>query len=259
MSIERFSSLTAVLLLSVFTATTHAQRDPHGAAGMQFFNNGFSQNREQSQSDVIEEEPESPDPKQHALRKAKNIRYNAGGSDLTIRKPNTEHFMEHIWPRGLPLIPSSESAVVVNGTVARMQPYLSEDRSRIYTEITVRVEEVLKSDGNLSVGDTLIVDRLGGALKLKSGQVVRDDIAIAWLGKTRVAGRYVLFAQRINEGKDLGLIKGYELRDGKVFRLTEDGSFSNVLVSNKPGVPDDFSDERDFLEAVRQKVRRSKH
>src|SRR5262249_46987121 len=104
-----------------------------------------------------------------------------------------------------------------------MQPYLSPDRSRLYTEIGVRVEEVLKSDVDLSVGDTLIVDRLGGALNLKSGQLVRDDISIEGLGKTRFGGRYVLFAQRANEGNDIALIKGYELRDGTVFRLTQDG------------------------------------
>jgi hypothetical protein len=254
MAIKRFLSLIAALQLLVFTVATNAQSDLQEAAGMQFFKNGFSQNSEQRQSDVIEEEPESLDPKERALRKAKNIRHNAGGSDLTIRKPNTEHFIEHIWPRGLPLIPSSESAVIVSGTVIRMQPYLSEDRSRIYTEIAVKIEEVLKSDVTLSVGDLLIVDRLGGVLKLKSGHVVRYDISIKGLGKTRVGGRYVLFAQRVREGKDIDLIKGYELRDGKVFRLTEDGSIGNILVSIKPGVPDVFSEERAFLEAVRQEV-----
>ena len=259
MATTRVPGLVAGFVLLAFTAAAHAQRDPREAAAMQFFRNGFPHNWEQTQADVVQEEQESSDPKERELRRAKNIRYNTGGSDLTIRKPNTEHFVEHIWPRGLPLIPSSESAVVVRGTVVTMQPYLSQDRSRLYTEIGVRVEEVLKSDVDLSVGDTLIVDRLGGALNLKSSQLVRDDISIEGLGKTRSGGRYVLFAQRVNEGNDITLIKGYELRDGRVFRLTQDGSPGNVLLSSKPGVPDDFSEGRAFLEAARQAVRLSKH
>ena len=249
--------LVAAGLLAAPVCTSHGhdglQRDGASHSSV----NGTQQAITAGDNDAVEEAPESPDPRSRELRRAKDTRYNIGGRYLTVRKPNTEYFNEHVWPRGLPLIPASESAVVVTGRAIRMQPHLSQDRSQIYTEISVEVEEVLKSNkkDSLRVGGTVIVDRPGGALKLKSGEIIRDDIVIEGLGKTRVGGRYLLFTERIHKGQDLRLIKGYELRDAKVFRLSEDGSSASILVSTSPGVPETYSQEQAFLEAVRQAVR----
>ena len=197
---------------------------------------------------------ESSDAKEREARRAKNVRYNIGGRDLTTLNPDVESFIEQVWPRG-ELVPASESAVVVTGTVVRVQPYLSGDRSRIYTEITVQVEEVLKRDRNglPSGAKTVVIDRLGGALKLKTGRIVRDDVQIDGLGKPNLGKRYVFFARRANDGSDISLIKSYELADGKVF--TND-SRPSKLISALPGVPKSWASEATFVEAVRQEVRK---
>ena len=95
----------------------------------------------------------------------------------------------------------------------------------------------------------MVIDRLGGALKLKTGQVVRDDIQIDNLGKPKLGKRYVFFARRVNDGSDISLIKSYELLDGKVF--TNDSRPSR-LTSTLPGVPQAWADEAAFLKAVRE-------
>ena len=214
-----------------------------------------SQTKIGNESDIVPEEPESSNPQQREARRAKNTRYNAGGPDLTVeRPPDSEIFVEQVWP-AVNFIPASDSAVVATGKVVKVQPYLSADHSRIYTELTVQVDEVLKRDGDnrLSAVHTVVIDRLGGALKLKTGRVVRDDIQIDNLGRPNLGKRYVFFVRRVNDGSDVSLIKSYELVDGKVF--TND-SRSSKLISSLPGVPKAWASEATFVEAVRQEVRK---
>jgi hypothetical protein len=211
-------------------------------------------------SDVINEAPESSNPQERAARKAKNSRYNTGGKDITLLDPKLgsdeekERFIDHYWLRDMPFFPTSDSAIVVLGTMVRVQPYLSEDRSNIYTELAIRVEEVFKSDATkpIALQDKLVVDRLGGALRLASGRIVRLDQPNQGPGKTRIGGRYVVFAKRTHNGNDLEMITGFELRAGKVFGLTSDGG---VSFTSRRGVSKELVEEEQFLEAVR----RSKH
>lgn len=69
------------------------------------------------------------DAKERDARRAKNVRYNAGGTDLTKRHPKIERFVEQVWP-SRELIPATESAVIATGRVVKIQPYLSADGSR---------------------------------------------------------------------------------------------------------------------------------
>ena len=133
----------------------------------------------------------------------------------------------------------------------KVQPYLSSDRSRIYTEITIAVEDLLKrNEQNRVAGNkSVVIDRLGGALKLKTGQIVRDGIQIDNLGHLQFDKRYVVFARATNDGNDLSLIKSYELVDGKVF--TND-SHPRRLISTLTSVPLTWDDEAAFLHAVRE-------
>jgi hypothetical protein len=71
------------------------------------------------------------------------------------------------------------------------------------------------------------------------------------MGKPYVGGRYVVFSETIHKGEDLTMIRAYELRDRKVFKLTEDGTPGSVVLSNKPNQPDRLSNEETFLQAVR--------
>jgi hypothetical protein len=214
---------------------------------------GYS-NRAQ-QKDVADRESEPLDQEQRNLRHAKDARYNSGGPDLTLSKQGTDHFFEHSWPR-VGFISVAESALVVTGRVEGMQSFMSEDRSRIYTEIVVSVEEVFKSDleAQISAHMMLVGDRVGGTFETESGQVIRDRTSIEGLGNTRLGGRYVLFFKKIHKGMDLSMVRGYELRDRKVFKLTDDGSPGSVLLSAEPGIPDSFSDEQSFLDIIRKRT-----
>lgn len=71
------------------------------------------------------------------------------------------------------------------------------------------------------------------------------------MGKPYLGGRYVLFANRVNKGQDLTMIKAYELRDGKVFKLTEDGIAGTTVLSRKRNKHDSLSSEETFLQTLR--------
>lgn len=248
MRIEWTTSLLAVVSCTALAVAEQVRG--HAAAVSRLSQGGASQTKSAYDSDVAEEEPEPSDSQEREARRAKNVRYNTGRRDLTTRDPEVEGFVEQVWPRR-EFIPALESAVVATGKVVKVQPYLSADRSRIYTEITVEVDDLLKRDrGNrLSAAHTVVIDRLGGALKLKTGRVVRDDIQIDNLGRTQPGKRYMFFAKSVNDGSDISLIDSYELRDGKVF--TNDSRPSR-LISTLPGVPQAWADEAAFLKAVRQ-------
>ena len=156
-------------------------------------------------SNIVAEESESSNAKERESRRAKNTRYNTGGSDLTVERPqDSEIFFEQVWP-AVDFIPAAESGVVVVGRVIKVQPYLSSDRSRIYTEITIAVDDLLKQDQNnrVAVNKTVVIDRLGGALKPKTGRIVRDEIQIDNLGNLQLGRRYVVFVRAINDGNDI--------------------------------------------------------
>lgn len=185
-------------------------------------------------------------------RQAKSTRYNGGGCDLTVH--GRDCFFEHFAPGAIPLIPFKESAFALLGTVTKLQPYLSADRTHIYTETTMQIEEVFKSPEsfNLPPDRTLITDQIGGSMRMDSGRVIHDGSVVDFIGEAYVGGRYVFFLRQVHEGKDLAILSAYELRDGKVFKLNEDGSPGKVLVSRTPNKPDSFSDEQELLQTIRK-------
>ncbi len=244
---ERIIAFLAVMFCSVQAVG----KEPHTDALVISRSHAVaSQSKTTIDNDIAEDEPEPLDGQEREARRAKNARYNTGRRDLTTREPGVERFVDQVWPRR-ELIPAAESAVIATGIVIKAQPYLSADRSRIYTEITIRVDELLKQDraSRISSNQTLVIDRLGGALKLKTGVVVRDNVQIDNLGVTQLGKRYVLFARSVNDGMDVSLIESYELIDGKDF--TND-SRPNRLISTLAGVPSTWADEAAFLKAVRE-------
>jgi len=237
----RLRSLNLVFGIVLLVAAAHTGL--FHSAPLSFAQAATTESVGQQPSDVTDEASLPREPNEREARLAKNMRYNGGSCHLTAGE---DCFFDIIEPWYLPLIPLKRSTIAFVGEASTIQSYLSEDGTSIYTETTFRVEELFKSPANfvLSSDRTVVVDRPGGAIKMRCGRIVRDDTRDGFLGRPRVGMRYVFFADSIHEGKDFSMLRGYELRDGKVFRLTENGSQSNALVSN-------LWQEKEFLKAVR--------
>ena len=119
----------------------------------------------------------------------------------------------------MPALPIAQSDAVVLGEVTDAQAYLSDDRSGIYSEFTIRIDELLKNDSqsSLAAGNMAVAERPGGKVRFPSGKVQRYGIDKQ--GMPRVGGRYVLFLKSNGAGQDFSIVTGYELLNGTVFPL----------------------------------------
>jgi hypothetical protein len=209
----------------------------------------------QKDQDAIDEVSETSDPNERARRDEKRRRYNKGGTDLTTMDPNQSVSVNVCGP-AKPFLPTVYTPVIVLGTVVSAQPYLTEDRSSIYTEYSVRVEEFLKKDGLplQKAGELLVVDRPGGKLRLKSGKVIRYSWSGSNIARPLKPGeRCVLFLERIHDGFDIRLGPAFLLREGKAYYLWESEGHDK-LVGTVSGIQSELSNEEPFLELVRKAI-----
>lgn len=119
-----------------------------------------------------------------------------------------------------PPLPITSDLIVV-GSIQWRQPYLSDNITCVYTELTVHIEEILKDNPSAPVDayKPLIVDREGGAIRMPNGRIWR--YLVAGSGGIPVIGkRYVLFLRNKKE-KDYELVCGYELTDKTVIPLED--------------------------------------
>lgn len=218
------------------------------------------------QSAEAEQEPiadyaagEPADPEKRAKRRARGKRYDgqswvmephpqSGGGD--VGRLDSSVMLE------LPAFPTEISHAVVIGETTEAQAYLSNDKSGVYTEFTVSVEDILKQDTAtpLVVGETLAAQRAGGRVRFPSGRVQRYKTHYQHL--PRAGGRYVLFLKRNDDGQSYYILTGYELRAGRVHPV--DGVNMNKGASELPQFAAyKDADEAAFLSAVRAAVAKS--
>jgi hypothetical protein len=155
------------------------------------------------------------------------------------------------WSKGLPALPFKQSDVVLIGGVLHSNAHLSNDKTGIYSEFEVQVEEILKDlngtvKDSISAGSTVCVERFGGAVRFPSGGIQKYETT--GQGMPVVGQRYVFFLKRINE-TDFSIVTGYQL-DGQIVSPL-DGA---VVEEGKGVYPFDVyqgSDVSTFLQTVR--------
>jgi hypothetical protein len=159
---------------------------------------------------------QSGDARQRALRAERGRRYDHG-AEGPIREPKTgEDFGLGFTPRyllDLAALPVERSDAIVVGRVARAEAFLSPDRTNVYSEYTIAVNDVLKSPPDRT-GDEVVAERAGGAVRFASGAVRR--YASRNQGAPRAGDDYVFFLRRNETGDDYTLLTAYKLRGGAV-------------------------------------------
>jgi hypothetical protein len=164
------------------------------------------------------------DLKVHAKREAKGQKYNNRNAPR-ISESSDGIFTIGDWEVGLPALPVSKSSAVIIGDITDAQAYLSEDGTNIYSEFVVQVQQILKNDNQVPIGNSIAVERLGGRVRLPSGKIVTARTNHQDL--PRIGRRYVLFlthdfSSGVN-AESLNILTGYEVRDGRVFPLDKLG------------------------------------
>lgn len=154
-----------------------------------------------------------------ARRIARGKRFDGS---LRVAEPHPEAGAKGIldsWMQTLPALPVDASDAIVIGDITNSQAYLSPDRTGVYTEYTVRVDEVLKQSSAtpIVIGGFVDAQREGGRVRFPSGRV--QSYITHYQGVPVTGRRYVLFLKRYEQAEAFTLLTGYEQREGRVYPL----------------------------------------
>lgn len=118
-----------------------------------------------------------------------------------------------------PALPASQSDVIVVGKLTNAQAFLSEDKTSVYSEFTVLVDEILKNNSSLALtsGNSITTVRTGGAVRFPSGKIIQRGFGGKPFPLTN--RKYVFFLKYETEEQDYPIVTAYEFRDGLVFPL----------------------------------------
>jgi hypothetical protein len=115
----------------------------------------------------------------------------------------------------------TQSAVFVIGQVLDGEAHLSEDKTNVFSEFTVRVSNVFKSDVSLP-GTDIVVERLGGYVKYPDGRKLLYRVGTGKM--PRVGARYLFFL-KASPQLDLSILTAYELGPDGVIPLDPSAQF----------------------------------
>jgi hypothetical protein len=168
--------------------------------------------------------PEPADPKERAKRKSKDHRFPEGRLDESPGVTETL-ILDGNGSGRLPALPVGLSDLIIVGDVLNAHAYLSSTKTGTFSEFTVSIQEVLKTTSSDPVlpGANISVEREGARIRYPSGQV--RLVRFAHEGMPAIGGRYVLFLRRTEE-EPYVILKGYELRVGRVFPIDDVAAFN---------------------------------
>lgn len=168
------------------------------------------------------DEAEPTDPLKRAQRKQKQKRKN--GLGLVIQNPEPDSGGGLFLPHNqfdFPGLPVEQSAVIVIGDVLQAEAHLSEDKTGVFSEFTIRLVDVLKADSSLP-GSEMTVERLGGYVRYPDGRKLLYRVGTG--GMPRVGARYLFFLKPTPE-LDYSILTAYEFGDKGVIALDSSAQF----------------------------------
>lgn len=173
--------------------------------------------------------PEPADPDKLAKRRKKSKKYD---NSTTPINPFVDVITSTVdWASSLSALPVDKSHIIVVGEVIDAQAYLSNDKTSVYSEFTIRIDKTLMNRCTeiLTTGNSLLAEREGGRVRMPDGHD-----ALYWVvgqNMPQVGRRYLLFLRASASGQDFFLLTGYELRAGRVFPLDNPGGGTHPLAT----------------------------
>jgi hypothetical protein len=184
------------------------------------------------------------DPEKSARRKETNKHFDKKG--LVYRDPTTRisEVARIIEGYDVPALPIAQSSLIISGGVVNSQAYLSNDKRGVYTELTIRVNEVIKNNASAQVaqGDTVIAEREGGIVRYSNGH--KRLYHLAEEGMPATGRKYLLFLRTVEGEQDYYVLTGYELSPTRVIPVDLSWRFKGY----------DGNDVESFLSMIRTAV-----
>jgi hypothetical protein len=165
--------------------------------------------------------PEPADPVERTKRHQKGSHYNHG---YIGREPKHYLSLFNEWDLALAALPVEQSDAVVVGTTVGGGAFMSPDKTGVYTELSLRIEEIIyKGRDSLRDGETIAISRMGGLVRYHTGEetlfrIVGQNMPV--IGK-----QYLFFLKAMPDGDDFQILTGYELTASGVVALDDPTRF----------------------------------
>lgn len=187
------------------------------------------------------ESPQSIGEQARRRRETKGKKFDKSKFEVNPASVSDNFVLTHSDTALLPPLPTLQSDVVVIGDVVEAHAYTSNDKTGVYSELTVRVAEVMKSSAEqpVSLNDQIDVLREGGRVRLPSGRIQLYTVSKERMPE--VQQRYVFFLRSLGSTQAFKLLTGYLLLNGKVIPLDKHDQFNAYK----------NTDEGEFLSKVR--------
>lgn len=153
--------------------------------------------------------PEPTDPLIRASLRQKAKLYDNQSSQRIQEAPVSGRLWSNHWAKGLSALPVSISDVVLIGNITNAVAHLSNDKTGVYSQFDLDVQEVLKGENQLSHTKNVSVQRFGGAVRFASGRIQKYETS--GQGMPVIGRTYLLFLKRIGAGPDYSIITGYDV------------------------------------------------
>lgn len=208
-----------VLVTAVFAFATRSGTQTKPLSKPQQDSQSIVQESRLNFPSVDYEESGPVDPVKRAIRKEKQKRYDNFHTVAKNPHPSDAEvavFLDDFGPP-LPALPLAKSNVIIVGVVLDAQAHLSDNKKNVYSEFTVRLNEVLKTQTSLPPDNLITIDRQGGLVKYPNGQKVLYRFSGERM--PRVGKRYVFFLEYVDS--DYRILTAYELSENRVTPLDD--------------------------------------
>lgn len=167
-------------------------------------------------------EPEPTEPHRKAQLRQKRLRANKLG--LVNLNPEPNDGGGALLPGNdfdFPALPVKESSVIVIADVLKSEAHLSEDKTGVFSEFTIKLVDVLKAESSLTSTE-MVINRLGGHVRYPDGRVLLYRVGTG--GMPRVGARYVFFLKPSQE-LEYSVLTAYELGEKGVIPMDSSSQF----------------------------------
>lgn len=242
--------LVILIISSTSAFNNQGQPNQHPGTPNQFPVNGDERKKKhaefRSHFPVVDyDAPEDArDPEKIAGRKERNKHFDNRGLVSSDPTPRITESARTIEGYDVPAFPVTQSSLIILGEVLDTQAHLSNDKYGVYTELTVRVNEVINNSTptRIAQGDTITVEREGGIVQYSNGN--KRLYHLAGEGMPVIGRKYVLFLKAIERTADYEILTGYELSPTGVVPVDNSWQFK----------PYEGYDVDAFLNAVRAAI-----
>ena len=229
------AGLVLVLIITVISSTLAWQNHvpPSQKRQQRILDQEFIDRQQKKQAELEAQFPSAEydapeagnDPEEQAKRKEKNSRYDK--RMFVSKDPNPGISESSLTLEGyyVPALPAEQSSLIIVGEVLGSRAFLSNDKSGIYTELSIRIQEILKntSSPHLTAGRMITGERQGGIVRYQNGH--KRLHRLAGEGMPSAGRKYVLFLGAIKNSKDYSVFTGYELSSNGIIPVDTSRQF----------------------------------